>query len=365
MKKILMSVVAIAAFAGALASCSPAASSTAASSATASAETSASASASASSNTGATGAAIKVFSRDGNSGTREAFTEKIGIKEAKKKDDLLVPGFSTVTSNGDMMAKVGAEPNAIGFASLDGLAGDSSVYAVTVDGVEADEATVLDGSYKLQRNFVYATPKEAGSRSAVKVALINSYVDFMNKTTEGLTAVQSEGGIVQADKLSAAVAWKDYAPKASWYATLFNADGTAKAEVKAETVNFGGSTSVEKVSEAVGTAWAQEFGSNAPTMMHNHQGSGAAATGLASGALDLGFLSRDLSDDEKGQVGDNGIICLDAVAVIVNAQNPVSVKNLTIQQIRDIYFNKAQVASYTQGDYSSEEQITTWDQLAK
>ena len=54
-----------------------------------------------------------------------------------------------------MIAAVAANPNAFGYASLSAV--DEKVKAVTVDGVEATEATVQDGSYEIQRPFIMVT----------------------------------------------------------------------------------------------------------------------------------------------------------------------------------------------------------------
>ena len=46
-----------------------------------------------------------------------------------------------------------ANPNAIGYASLSAVEGDTTVKVLTVGGVAPSEATVLDGTYEIQRNF--------------------------------------------------------------------------------------------------------------------------------------------------------------------------------------------------------------------
>ena len=52
-----------------------------------------------------------------------------------------------------------ANPLAIGYASLSAV-GDT-VKAVTVEGVECSEDTVKDGTYKIQRPFVFVTNDSA------------------------------------------------------------------------------------------------------------------------------------------------------------------------------------------------------------
>ena len=54
-------------------------------------------------------------------------------------------------------------PNAIGYASLSAVEGKDTVKAVTVGGVACTEATVLDGSYAIQRPFVLVTKDGDGS----------------------------------------------------------------------------------------------------------------------------------------------------------------------------------------------------------
>lgn len=70
------------------------------------------------------------------------------VKDACKYDQEL-------TSTGAVIAGVAANPNAFGYASLSAV--DDTVKAVTVEGVAASEATVQDGTYKIQRPFVFVT----------------------------------------------------------------------------------------------------------------------------------------------------------------------------------------------------------------
>ena len=60
-----------------------------------------------------------------------------------------------LTSTGAVIEAVAGNPNAIGYASLSAL--KDSVKAVTVNGVACSEETVLDGSYEIQRPFVFVT----------------------------------------------------------------------------------------------------------------------------------------------------------------------------------------------------------------
>ena len=87
---------------------------------------------------------IVCIGREAGSGTRDGFESITDTKDACKLSQEL-------TSTGDVIQTVAANPNAIGYASLASL--NDTIKAVTVEGVECTEDTVLDGSYKIQRNF--------------------------------------------------------------------------------------------------------------------------------------------------------------------------------------------------------------------
>lgn len=97
---------------------------------------------------GGADAAIVCIGREAGSGTRDGFETLTDTKEKCVYRQEL-------TSTGDVIATVAGNPNAIGYASLASL--QKSIKAVTVDGVAPSEATVLDGSYVLQRPFLLVT----------------------------------------------------------------------------------------------------------------------------------------------------------------------------------------------------------------
>ena len=93
---------------------------------------------------------ISCIGREAGSGTRDGFESITGTKDACKLDQEL-------TSTGGVIEAVVGNPNAIGYASLSAVEGKNTVKAVTVGGVACTEATVLDGSYAIQRPFVLVT----------------------------------------------------------------------------------------------------------------------------------------------------------------------------------------------------------------
>ena len=99
---------------------------------------------------------ISCIGREAGSGTRDGFESITKTKDACKMDQEL-------TSTGAVIEAVAGNPNAIGYASLSAL--KDTVKAVTVGGVECSEATVLDGSYAIQRPFVFVT-KDSAALSA-------------------------------------------------------------------------------------------------------------------------------------------------------------------------------------------------------
>ena len=99
---------------------------------------------------GGTSGEIACIGREAGSGTRDGFESITGTKDSCKLSQEL-------TSTGAVIEAVKNSPNAIGYASLSSVEGKDGIKAVTVGGVECSEATVLDGSYVIQRPFVLVT----------------------------------------------------------------------------------------------------------------------------------------------------------------------------------------------------------------
>lgn len=91
---------------------------------------------------------IVLIGREAGSGTRDGFESIIGTKDACKYRQEL-------TSTGDVITTVANNPNAIGYASLASV--KDTVKALKVGGVTPTEDTVKDGTYLIQRPFVFVT----------------------------------------------------------------------------------------------------------------------------------------------------------------------------------------------------------------
>ena len=90
-------------------------------------------------------------------------------------------------------------------------------------------------------------------------------------------------------------------------------------------------------------AWAEKYQGDRPEVRISVTG-GGSGTGIASlinGTVDIANASRQIKGEEVDEAKSNGIepvehtIARDAIAVIVNPENPVS--QLTLKQISDIY----------------------------
>lgn len=97
-------------------------------------------------------AEIVFVGREAGSGTRDGFESIVGVEDECVYSEEL-------TATGAVIAKVQSNANAIGYASLSAL--DDAVKAVTVEGVAPSEETVQDGTYKIQRPFVFVTNDSA------------------------------------------------------------------------------------------------------------------------------------------------------------------------------------------------------------
>lgn len=129
--------------------------------------------------------AIVVVGREAGSGTRGAFEEILEVEDACKYAQEL-------NETGAVVAKIGETEGAIGYVSLDNV--KDSVKALKLDGVEASEETIKDGSYSLQRPFVMATKGKISEQSEA-VQAIFEFID-----SEAGQKVIEQVGLVSAKK---------------------------------------------------------------------------------------------------------------------------------------------------------------------
>lgn len=99
---------------------------------------------------GGNDAPIVLIGREAASGTRDGFES---ITKTKDKCQYT----QELTSTGDVVQTVSSNPNAIGYASLASV--KDTVKLLSVEGVTPTNETIQNGTYKIQRDFVFVTPK--------------------------------------------------------------------------------------------------------------------------------------------------------------------------------------------------------------
>lgn len=129
---------------------------------------------------GGNDAEIVLIGREAGSGTRDGFESITGTEDSCQYRQEL-------TSTGDVITTVASNPNAIGYASLASV--KETVKVLTVDGVAPSEATIVDGSYVVQRPFILVT--KIGEELSESAQLFFDYI-----TSEEANDVIREAGIV-------------------------------------------------------------------------------------------------------------------------------------------------------------------------
>ena len=123
---------------------------------------------------------IVLIGREAGSGTRDGFESIVDVKDTCKYAQEL-------TATGAVISAVEANPLAIGYASLSAV-GDT-VKMVTVGGVECSEDTVKDGSYEVQRPFVFVTNK-----SVTLSEQAQAFFDFAT-STDAADLIRTAGAV--------------------------------------------------------------------------------------------------------------------------------------------------------------------------
>ncbi len=121
---------------------------------------------------------INVVTREDGSGTRDAIT-KLVLDDEDITQDAIVQ-----SSTGSVMQSVSSDDRAIGYASLSDLR-ENSVKTVSINGVNASDKTIKDGSYVIQRPFLFLTSKNPDSAT-------QAFIDWV-LSEEGQQIVEDEG----------------------------------------------------------------------------------------------------------------------------------------------------------------------------
>ncbi|MFO7677104.1 MAG: substrate-binding domain-containing protein [Thermoplasmatota archaeon] len=243
------------------------------------------------------GLAIVAVGRDSASGTREFFYEFVMEKE-DFTDTMLEKN-----SNGAVHQTVSQTKGAIGYVGLGYI--DDDVKALKINGVEANVANVVDGSYPIARNMnMYTKGEPEGA------------------VLEFLTYLHSDEG-------QAIVADEGFVPK----------DGTGSytvVEGLSGTVTVIGSTTVLPIGAQAAEAFNALY--EDVTVTVSGGGSSVGIQSAGAGSADIGMASREIKQSEQNDYPDLmvHVICSDGIALIVHPENDF-VTDLTIEQVKQIY----------------------------
>lgn len=245
---------------------------------------------------------ITIVSREDGSGTRGAFVELFGIQQEVdgEKVDMTTVDAQVTNNTSVMLTTVAGDEYAIGYVSLGSL--DESVKALKIDGAEATEENIENGSYKVSRPFNIAVKEGADNEVA------NDFITYI-MSTEGQKIVADNGYIPVADT-------KAY-------------DGTKPSG----SAVVGGSSSVSPVMEKLIEAY-KSVNPNAKIELQTSD-STIGMTSTLEGSYDIGMASRELKEEEVGQGLQATVIATDGIAVIVNNDNPT--EELSSDQVKSIY----------------------------
>lgn len=278
--------------------------------------------------------AIKCYTRDTTSGTRDGFFTKIGLSQAKEDNAPLVSGFIQVNSNGDMIDAIKNDEYGIGYISLSSLE-SSGLKGLTYDQIQPSEDNVINGSYELTRNFNYIYRDDYASDDK-RGLIVKAFQNYLT-TSDAKAIIQENDGIVNLS--SSDPTW----------ASIKENYPICKEDNASITVKFGGSTSCDKICTALTSAFTSLCGNF--VAQHDHHGSGDAykytqgAEKDGANRLDFGWLSREFNENEKAAEGTYGKAATDAIVAVVNPKNPYL--NATADVLKDIYTGTK----------------TTWDQV--
>ncbi len=127
-------------------------------------------------------ATINVITREDGSGTRDAF---ISIVMGGKEGTPILKTAVVQSSTEAVKQSVKGDPNAIGYISLADLSDD--IKALQVDGVSPSNESILDGTYKIQRPFLFLTKGDAEGAT----------LDFINwvLSAEGQEIIKETGAV--------------------------------------------------------------------------------------------------------------------------------------------------------------------------
>lgn len=260
---------------------------------------------------GSDGTTIVVYNREPGSGTRDAFIELLGIEATE-----LYAGAAQHSSTGAVVQAVAGNADSIGYVSLGSV--DTTVKALSVDGVTPSEETVASGDYTVSRPFELMYQKENDSD------LLADFLKYL-ASSDAQEIIADEGYVSIAKN---------------------PVDYTAPASLEDTDLTLSGSTSVGPLMTKLVEDYKTKVGMDV-TISVGEGGSGKGIQNAEDGTSDIGMASKEVTeaDFNDGSKMNIAQLCSDGIAVIVNPSN--SVKNITKDDLKKIYT----------------EQITSWEDI--
>ncbi len=130
---------------------------------------------------GGSDAQINVIVREDGSGTRDAVQDMVLGKLSNGTKVAFVKSAIVQSSTEAVQQAVAQDPNAVGFISF---ASVNSTKALQINNVAPSEATILDGTYKIQRPFLFLV--KGDPKGAVK-----AFIDWVDGP-EGQAIIKSD-----------------------------------------------------------------------------------------------------------------------------------------------------------------------------
>jgi len=244
---------------------------------------------------------ITIVSREGGSGTRGAFIELFGVEvrmdDGSRRDQTVKD--SIIANKTDVMLRnIASDIYAIGYVSIGAL--NDSIKALPINGVNATEVNVSNGSYTVTRPF--------------NIAFQNNLSDTSQDFVNFILSAEGQGIIGRS------------------YVAVDNRAPAYSSQGVEGNIAIAGSSSVTPIMERLVAAYIS-LNPNV-TINIDMTDSGAGMTAAIEGTCDIGMASRDLRDGEKA-VLEWTTIAIDGIAVIVNPIN--SINGLTTEQVRRIF----------------------------
>ena len=240
---------------------------------------------------------IHVISREAGSGTRSSFTESFTLVD-ENGYDLTRADADINDSTGVVLANVSSDEKAVGYTSIASLS--DKVKAVSIDGISPTAENVISQKYKASRALLVVVRPDISTEA-------NDFISFILSPL-GRRIINDMG-----------------------YVSVPYDREYKKSDLSGK-VTVAGSSSVAPVIERL----AEEYEAISDIEIELQQSdSSSGIRSLSEGICDIGLSSRNLKEDELmlGLVPYE--IAYDALAVIVNAKNPLS--DLSSQQVSEIY----------------------------